>query len=187
MSDLQGPPDSQIRDDQYVVQSRSLLIAGAEPVPDEIVRDLLLQEWIATDVAPRPTIIVQDDKVQGNMKASDHVVVAVENYQEQPVGYRHEFADVEVPLTVHIYTVDSRTRLWSLMAECRRIFYRWMLALQPFHVIYFDGFQPDYTGVNNFQGIMRIRLTAGAVPIFLRHTSGEPAPNTDPELFPQGL
>lgn len=183
MSDLIGQPDEQIRDDTYQIETASLQTVGAEVVPDELIRDLLTREWISTQVAPKPLIIIQDEIVQASLKNQDALIISVENYQEQYTGHRQEFVDIEVPLTIQIKTIVSRGRMWSLMAEARRVCYRWMLALQPFHVIYFDGFQPDYIGQNNYSGVMRIRLSAGAVPAFLRHVTGQEAPNTEPDQF----
>ncbi len=187
MTDFTGQPDQQIRDATFVVKTGSLERAGAEVVPDELIRDLLRQEWVATEVAPTPNIYVRDDNIQESIKDKSLIIVQVENYQEQFTGHRNEFVDIEVPLSIEIRTTDSRMMLWSLMAECRRIIYKWMLALQPYQVLYFDGFQPEYMGPRSYAGTMRVRLTSGAIPAFLRHVTGEEAPNTEPELFPNGV
>lgn len=185
--DIDAGPTVQIRDESYPIQTPSLELAGAEVVPDELVRDLLKKEWIATELAPEPTILVKDEAVQVNLRNRPAIIVEVEDYREEPTGHRHEFAKIEVPIALSIRTVRSRQQLWSLAAEARRIFHEWMLALQPFHVIYFDGFRPDYEGTHNYTGMMRIRLCADAQPIFLRRVTGEESPNTDPGLFPNGI
>lgn len=187
MPDIDGGADVQIRDDSHPVVTPSLQTAGNEVVPDELIRDLLSAEWIATEAAPKPKLVVKDEVLQADLKRNDVVVVEVEGYQEQFTGHRHEFVDIEVPIGITIRSVQSRQRMWNLMAECRRIVYKWILALQPYHSIYFDGFQPDYLGPNNFSGIMRIRLTAGAIPAFKRRVSGEESPSTDPGSFPDGI
>lgn len=187
MPDLTAGPTTQIRDDSHPIPTGSLAGAGNEVVPDELIRDLLLNQWLATEAAPRPTVLVKDDAMQADLKRGDVIVVEVENYQEQFNGHRHEYVDVEVPIGLTIRTVHSRQRMWNLMGEARRIVYRWILALQPFQSLYFDGFQPDYLGPGNFSGIMRIRLTAGALPAFLRRVEGEESPNTDPGDFPEGI
>ena len=186
MSDLAGSPDIQIRDNSYPVPTPSLQTAGNEVVPEELVRDLFLQEWIETEAAPRPRVIVQDEILQTDLKRGDIMMVSVEDYQEQYTGHRHEYVDVEVRIGVEIRTVHSRQRMWNLMAESRRIVYRWILALQPYHSLYWDGFQPNYGGPNLFSGVMSLRLTAGAIPVFLRRVTGEESPNTDPGKFPEG-
>lgn len=187
MPDINAGPDVQIRDNSHPVPTRSLQTAGNEVVPDELIRDLFKSEWISSEAAPTPTFVIKDELMQVDLKRTDIVMVEVETYQEQFTGHRHEFVDIEVPIGITIRTVHSRQRMWNVMGECRRIVYKWILALQPFHSIYFDGFQPDYLGPGNFSGIMRIRLTAGAIPIFQRRVSGEESPSTDPEGFPDGV
>lgn len=185
MSDLTGPENQQIRDRTYPVPSESLQTAGAEPVPEEIIRDLLVWQWVATQVAPKPAIIVKGDAQQTD--GGDWIVVSIDDYKEIPHGHRGEFVDIEIPMRLAVYSKHSRLRMWSLMAETRRILYRWMLALQPYQRITIDSWQPEYIGPNNHQGNFSITLSAGAIGIFIRHASGETAPNTEPEDFPRGL
>jgi hypothetical protein len=187
MPDVDGAPDTQIRDNSYPIPTLSLQAAGNEVVPDELVRDLLQREWLATEAAPTPRFLVKDEAMQADLARGDALVVEVENYEDRFTGHRHEFVDVEVSIGITVRSVHSRQRMWNLMAECRRIVYRWILALQPYHSLYFDGFQPDYLGPKNFSGIMRIRLTAGAVPVFKRRVGGEESPSTDPGQFPGGV
>jgi hypothetical protein len=174
------PPDQTIRDDSYPVATASLLVAGSETVPDELIRDLLIAEWKETQAAPRPEILVRDERVQVDLRRSDAIAVEVESYQERFNGHRHEHVDIEVTLALTIRTAASRARLWALMAEARRIVYRWKLALQPYHSLYFDGFYPEYVGPNVWQGTMRVRLTADAIPEYLRRVEGEESPSSDP-------
>lgn len=186
--DLRGGPATQIRDFTVDLPTTSLEQAGNEPVPEEMVRDLLLRQWIPTSAAPRPLIVVKDDKYQANLRQSDVIVITIEgSYTEKYTGHRQEFADIQVPILAHIETLHSRQRMWNVMAECRRICNKWMLALRPFHEFLFDGFQPDYAGNNNFTGDVKFLLTAGALPTFARRVTGEESPNTDPALTPNGI
>lgn len=187
MADVDGNPDAQIRDRSFPIKTTSLVQAGNEPVPDEMFRDLIDREWIETEAAKRPKVLVKDDALQWDLRLSDLVMIEVENYQEQPTGHRHEFVDLEVPLAITIRSAVSRQRVWNVMAECRRITYRWMLAFQPYQVLYFDGFQPDYVGANQWQGVMRVRLTAGTIPVIGRFITGEEDPASSPGMFPDGV
>ena len=186
--DIDRGPDVQIRDESHPVQTPSLELGGAELVPDELVRDWLLKEWFETELAPRPTIVVRNDVMQADLARNDHIVVEVAAYDETFTGHRHEFVAIEVRVDLEIRTIVSRQRMWNLMGETRRVLYRWILALQPYHSLYWDGFTPDYTeGPRNNAGTVHIRLTSDAVPIFTRRVTGEEAPNTDPSLFPGGI
>lgn len=187
-TDRDAGPTVQIRDNSYPVPTESLELGGTEVVPDELVRDLLNMEWSETERANRPRVEVRNDALQADLRRSDWLIVEVTSYDEQPDGHRHEYAKIEVSVDIEVRTIKSRQRLWSLMGEVRRIIYKWMLAAQPYHCIYWDGFTPDYTaGPNNFDGHCHIRLTADAQPIFTRRVTGEEAPNTDPDLFPEGI
>lgn len=182
--DRRDSPTRQIRDRTRVVQTPSLLQAGNEPVPDELVRDLLIEEWWETEVAPRPFIYISggpDAPKQVNLAQGDMIIVQVSELVEEFTGHRHEHVDLEVPLTVEIRTVRSRQRLWNLMAEVRRIWYKWILALRPYQSNYFDRWVPDYEGRHlYFAGTMFLRLTADVIPVFRRAVEGMETPSMDP-------
>lgn len=186
--DIDRGPHIQIRDDSYPIQSMSIMLAGNEVQPEEAFRDLLIKEWYQTEATPRPLVAVNADRLQANVNKAPIVLITADDYRAEPVGHRHEFERVEVSLSIEITVHNSRQELWNVMAEIRRITYRWMLAFQPWHCIYFDGFRPDADlGPGKWSGVARVRLTAEPIPIFLRRVTGEEAPNTDPEAFPDGI
>lgn len=186
--DIDGGPIRQIRDDSWPIATPSLQQAGWDVAPEEMVRDLLDAEWSATEAGPKPRIIAKDDAIQVQLaQKTPSITVEVEDWREEPNGHRHEFVDIEVPVSLYIQSWQSRGHMYNMVAECRRIVYRWMLAMQPFQCLYWDSFRPDYAGPGNFSGIARLRLTSDAVPIFLRRVAGEESPNTDPSLFPRGI
>lgn len=188
VGDINRWHDVQIRDDSHPTQTESLEQGGAEVAPEELVRDLLKREWSATTMAPKPYISAMDDSMQAPMpQKTPSITVAVDDYRENPNGHRHEFVDIEVQISLNIKAFASRQQMYSMMAECRRIVYRWFLAVQPFHCLYWDGFRPDYAGPNNWSGTARLRLTADAIPAFKRRVAGEESPNTDPGEFPDGI
>lgn len=125
-------PIEQIRDGTVTVRTPSLEQAGNEPVPDEIVRDLLIDQWAETEMAPRPTIYVKTDWKEQNLKRGDVLTVSVLDFNVEFVGHRHEHVNIDVPIAVEIHTVASRQRLWNLMGEVRRIILKWILALRPY-------------------------------------------------------
>ncbi len=184
MDDRREGPTVQIRDNTRTVQTSSLLEAGNEPVPDELVRDLLIEEWLESEVNPRPLIFVPGDEntpKQVNLAQADILIVQVSDLTEEFEGHRHEHINLEVPVTIEIRTVRSRQRMWNMMAEVRRIWYKWILALRPYHSLYFDRFIPEYTGRHGFfGGTMFLRMTADAVPAFVRVTGGMETPAGDP-------
>lgn len=182
--DRRDSPTLQIRDSTRVVQTPSLLEAGNEAVPDELVRDLFIEEWLETEVNQRPLIYVPggpDAPKQVNLARGDMLIVQVADLTEVFTGHRHEHVNMEVPVTVEIRTVASRQRMWNLMAEVRRIWYKWILALRPYHSLYFDRFVPDYEGRHNYYGgTIFLRMTADAIPVFARTVGGMETPSGDP-------
>lgn len=184
--DRRVDPTTQIRDRTRTVQTPSLLQAGNEPVPDEVVRDLLVEEWLETEVLPRPLIYVPggpDSPKQVNLGRDDMLIIRVSDLTEEFTGHRHEHVNLEVPLTIEIRTVVNRQRAWNLMAEVRRIWYKWILALRPWHSLYFDRYVPEYESRHGyFGGTMFLRLTADAVPAFVRATEGMETPAGDPAV-----
>jgi len=185
LSDL-NDPIAQIRDRQYVIDTPSLIEANNEPVPEEIIRDLLSDQWIPTENAPRPRIVVVDEVIQVEFKREDALIVALENYKETPNGFRHEFVDIEIPITLQIFSNASRQRMWNIMGEARRIIYKWMLALAPYQCLYYDGFRTEVDGPGRWNGTISIRLTADMVPIMKRELSGSELPSISPEDFYAG-
>jgi hypothetical protein len=181
-----GPPNEQVRDGTLTTQTTSLEEYGNEPVPDEIIRDLLVDQWLPAEAAPRPLIIVKNDIKQVDMKRSDAVVVSVDHYGAEFVGHRHEFLNIEVPVLIELHTAVSRQRLWNLMAEVRRIILKNILSVRPYQSNYFDGFKPDYEGrAGYYSGTMTLRLTADMLPWYSMVVDGMQSPNSVPDA-PEG-
>lgn len=176
-----GDPDKQVRDGTVTVHTPSLEGFGNEPVPDEIIRDLLGEQWVDSELLPRPSLLVKNERMQADLKRGDVITVAVDKYGAEFVGHRHEHLNVEIPISIEIHTIVSRQRLWNLMAEVRRIIIKFFLALRPYQSLYFDGFRPDYDGrANYFSGTVAIRLTADMLPWAKMVVDGMESPNTDP-------
>lgn len=177
--------DVSIRDGSRQIQTPSLLQSGNEPVPGEIFRDLLEQEWIETEVCPRPKIVIVNDLAaaqQWNLRLADLVVVDANRLQEEQRGFRYEYKDIEVPVALDISSADSRQRLYNVMAECRRIVYRWMMAARPYQQLYWDGFTDTSDGSKNvWTGTATFRATSRGVPVFSGVTTGMESPNIAPE------
>jgi hypothetical protein len=182
MTDIYKDPTEQIRDGTATVRTPSLEGAGNEPVPDEVVRDLLIDQWVETEVAPRPAVYVKGEWKQKDLGRNDVLVTSVLDFSAEFVGHRHEHLNIEVPVAIEIHTKDSRQRMWNLMAEVRRIVLKWILALRPYQSLYWDGFKVEYEGLYGyFTGTVLIRLTADALPWATMCVTGMESPNLQPD------
>lgn len=182
MSELEDPV-AQIRERTYTIDTTSLVESGNEPVPEEIVRDLLTGQWMETQATPRPRIIVEDEQIQINTQREDVVAISISQYQENYIDHRHEYVSINIPVEILIATSNSRQRMWNIMAEIRRIIYKWAFALRPYQTMSFDSFRPDYNGPNQYSGVVSMTLSAEAIPIIRRVIAGMETPSTDPEDF----
>ncbi len=178
--------DVSLRGPSIAISTPSLENVGQEPVPSEIFRDLLRQEWIVTEVAPRPRIETLNDLAfpgQQDLKQSDIITVRIEDASQKQRGFRYEFIDIEIPIVFDLFTVKDRLRLYALYAECRRIIYKWMFVLRPYQQLYWDSFVEESEGLHRiWQGSCRVRATSLAVPVFSGVTTGEETPNITPEI-----
>lgn len=166
-----------IKTETFTVNTDSLKILGNEPVPSEIIRDLLKQEWQDHgEQTSLPEIHVLNDVTfpgQGNLRDKDWIIIDMVAWEESQRGFTYEFKDMEIPIILHIHTAKSRQRLYNVMAEVRRIIYKNNRTVQPFHLMYWDSFQEDSDGRNkNWQGDCNIRLTSQGVPVFKGSVAG---------------
>lgn len=180
--DLPAGPTIQIRDSVIVTRTRSLLDAGNTPVPEEITRDLLLEQWLASDLTGgvRPEIFVEGDLIQADLAKADWIQISAASLSRQYEGHRHEFINVETSLELSFKTTKSRQVLYNMQAECQRIIDKWILALVPYHSLYWDDFQADYSEARQYQGSAGVHFVQQGLPIFEQRNTGYESPATDP-------
>ncbi len=151
-------------------ETPSLDVLGSEPVPPEIIRDLIKDKWKTDLQHPRPEVHVMNDTEypgQGNLRISDWVIVDMSSMDESQRGFTYQFKDIEIPIAIEIHTVVSRQRLYDVMAEVRRIIYANHVATRPYQMIYWDSFSEDSEGMHRYwKGTCQIRLTSLGVPVF---------------------
>jgi hypothetical protein len=173
------------------VATPSLEILGSEPVPPEIVRDLLRSAWMPTQRLPRPEIHIQDDVTlpgeQVHLARADYILIGETTIEERQAGHRYEYKDIDVTVTIGLYTKHSRQRLYDMMAEVRRIVYTYQRSLRPYQQLYFDSFVEDSSGKHGFwAGSVQIRLTARDVPIITGFSTGS-EPQSVPDAETSGF
>lgn len=173
-------------DGLITVNTPSLREGQNAPVPGEIIRDLLRQDWQDSEAHPTPTIEVWNDVTlpqNVNLAKTDYVIVETGQISERQHGHDYEFIDVEVPIALDFHTVMNRQRLYNVMWEARRIIYKHRLSIRPYEVVYWDWFHEESEGKKNFWfGTASIRLTSRVVPIFDAANEQHRTPSLDPAL-----
>lgn len=184
-----------VQNDLITLPTPSLTTPGAEPVPEEIIRDLIEWAWISEGVLPRPKIRIKDDvQVDANqmwLKTGDYIVIGEVQIDEKQRGFTYEFKDVDVSVPVEIHTMHSRQRLYNLMTEVRRIIYTYQRVIRPYQQIYWDRWQEQSEGLNRYwRGTCSVRLTSRQVPVVTgivtgyetpsRPSASEPVPQRSP-------
>jgi len=186
-----------VQNDLITLPTPSLMTPGAEPVPEEIIRDLIDWAWISEGGLPRPKIRIKDDvqvdSQQMWLKTGDYVVIGEVQADEKQRGYSYEFKDVDISVPVEIHTMHSRQRLYNVMAEVRRIIYTYQRVIRPYQQIYWDRWQEQSEGLNRYwRGTCSVRLTSRIVPVVTGITTGyetssrpsasEPVPQRSPAI-----
>jgi len=164
----------------FTEETPSLEELDNEPVAVEIFRDLLRDQWRTSIQLPQPEIHVLNDveyPEQGHMR-SDWIIISMSSMDEQQRGYRYEFKDFEIPIQFEIHTIQSRQRLYNLMAEVRRIIYKNHIVVRPYQMVYWDSFEEDSDGMHRYwKGMCNIRATSEGVPVFKGTVAGMGSPN----------
>lgn len=171
-----------VSENMITIPTPSLQEPGAEPVPSEIVRDLMRFAWVAVERLPRPEIHVMNDITmsgeQMHLDRADYVIVGEVREDERQRGHAYTYKDVDVTVPVEIHTNRSRQRLYDLMAEVRRIAYTYQRAVRPWQQLYYDNFQEAAVGQHLYwRGTCTLRLTSRVVPIISGISTGFETPS----------
>ena len=160
----------------------SLLRPGAEPVPPEIIRDLIRFAWIAAERLPKPEIHVMNDITmageQMHLDRADYIIIGEVRQDEKQRGYGYTYKDIDVTVPIELHTKNSRQRLYDMMAEVRRIVYTYQRAIRPYQQLYYDNFTESAVGQHLYwRGTSTIRLTSRVVPIISGISTGFETPS----------
>lgn len=167
--------------DMFTLNTPSLETLGAEPVPGEIVRDLLKQAWLDTQRCKRPEIHLMNDLTlpaeQMHLKKADYILLAEPNVQESQHGHSYEYKDIEITVQMELYTIANRQRLYDLWAEVKRIVYTYQNVVRPYQQLHVDNFTESVRDKHGFwAGTAQIRLESKAVPVISGISTGFETP-----------
>ena len=136
-----------------------------EPLPaDELLTDFNTQ-WNTSNVA-KPNLVVvtgTGEPLRFALNAGDAVVARNTSFSEMPLG-NWTYGNREYQITLEIWTLRERQRLFNIMQEIRRICHARMHSLTNFQRIQFINFNEMTTDtVNVWMGNSQIALVNDAV------------------------
>ena len=139
----------------------------SEPVPiDDIIADLDGQ-WNASNVV-KPSLITVNSANQPlrfDLNVGDHVIGRTGNpaFEEEPIG-NWKYGNRTYNISLELWTLSSRQRLYDLMREIRRICHNRKHALTNFQRQQFVSFSEEVSEqVNMWTGSIDIKLENNAV------------------------
>lgn len=137
---------------------------SAEPIPPEILKDILDDNWVEFEKIPKPYIIeansTEEPYARVNIRSGDYVII-----RQDPAGLTtrmrgtYRYYDRVFTLILELYTSDSRQRLYDMMAMIRKIIFtkQWDTDNNQYQLIRFGSFAEIlYTELNIWHGQIRI-------------------------------
>jgi len=139
----------------------------AEPIPATEVESILDSTWNAGNVT-KPTLIDINNTVNApriRLKNGDFVIIVADmpTIREEPISF-WKYANQIFQVTLEIYTITSRQRLYNLMREIRRVIHSKTHDLTGFMKVKFVNFNEDSDAqFNIWIGRVTIELTNDAI------------------------
>ena len=136
-----------------------------EPLPaDELLTDFNTQ-W-DTSIVANPNLVVvtgNGEPLRFDLNAGDALVARNTSFTESPIG-TWQYANREYAVSLELWTLRERQRLFNIMQEVRRICHARMHSLTNFQRIQFINFTEATTDqVNVWMGTIQIQLINDAV------------------------
>jgi len=136
-----------------------------EPMPaDELLTDFNSQ-WDTSNVA-KPNLVVvtgNGEPLRFDLNAGDAIVARNAAFTETPIG-NWTYGNRTYTVTLEVWTLRERQRLFNIMREIRRICHARMHSLTNFQRIQFVNFNEMTTDtVNVWMGTLEIDLINNAV------------------------
>jgi hypothetical protein len=138
-----------------------------EPIPIDAIMTDLDAQWNASNVTKPSLITVNaaNQPLRFDLNVGDHVVGRTGSpaMQEEPIGNR-KYGNRTYGVTLELWTLTSRQRLYDLMLEIRRISHARMHSLASFQRQRFMNFSEETSEqVNVWTGQIEIELVNNAV------------------------
>jgi len=140
---------------------------ATEPIPIDAIMTDLDGQWNASNVTKPSLVTVNaaNQPIRFDLNVGDHVVGRTGSpaMEEEPIGNR-KYGNRTYGITLELWTLTSRQRLYDLMLEIRRICHKRMHSLTNFQRQQFMNFAEETSEqVNVWTGQIEIQLVNSAV------------------------
>ena len=138
-----------------------------EFLPAKDILDELDTQWVANNVVEPEFVEVTgaNEPLRLDLQRADHIVGRVGSpaLEETPIG-NWKYGNRTYSVSLEVYTLENRQRLYNLMQEIRRICHARMHSLTNFQRIQFQNFNElTQEQVNIWAGTINIQLVNNAV------------------------
>jgi len=138
-----------------------------EPIPIDAIMTDLNGQWNANNVVKPALVTVNaaNQPIRFDLNTGDHLVGRTGSpaFEEEPIGNR-KYGNRTYNISIELWTLTSRQRLYDLMREVRRICHSRMHSLTDFQRQQFMSFSEETSEqVNMWTGNIEIRLENNAV------------------------
>ena len=139
----------------------------SEPIPIDAIMTDLNGQWNASNVTKPALVTVNaaNQPLRFDLNAGDQVVGRTGSpaFEEEPIGNR-KYGNRTYNVSIELWTLTSRQRLYDLMREIRRIAHARMHSLTNFQRQQFMSFSEETSDqVNVWTGSIEIKLENNAV------------------------
>ena len=136
-----------------------------EPMPADDLLTEFNSQWDTSNVA-KPNLVVvtgNGEPIRFDLNVGDALVARNTSFTESPIG-TWQYANREYTVSLELWTLRERQRLFNVMQEVRRICHARMHNLSNFQRIQFINFTEATTDqVNVWMGTIQIQLINDAV------------------------
>ena len=138
-----------------------------EPIPVDAIMTDLNGQWNASNVVKPALVTVNaaNQPIRFDLNSGDHIIGRTGSpaFEEEPIGNR-KYGNRTYNVSIEVWTLTSRQRLYDLMREIRRISHARMHSLTDFQRQQFLNFSEETSEqVNMWTGSLEIRLENNAV------------------------
>ena len=139
----------------------------SEPIPIDAIMTDLDGQWNASNVTKPSLVTVNaaNQPIRFDLNVGDHAIGRTGSpaFEEEPIGNR-KYGNRTYNVSIEVWTLTSRQRLYDLMREIRRISHARMHSLTDFQRQQFLNFSEETSEqVNMWTGSLEIRLENNAV------------------------